>query len=119
MTKLLATLLLPLMIIQASPARAAETAPDETMYEVLGVPMTQKRIAIGAAVAVGIGVAAIGAVIAESLAIGAGTGFLATFALFEFLTLPVEAGVAAYLWPEDEEEEGLDTRAPPVPRGGS
>jgi len=105
MTRLLATILLLLMTFEATPARAVEAAQADGPYEILGVPLTQKRIAIGAAALIGIGVAGIAAIVAESYAIGAGTGFVTTFALFEFLTLPVEAGVAAYLWPEEEEVE--------------
>jgi hypothetical protein len=112
MTRLLATILLLLMMaFEAGPARAAEAAQageEKSTYEFLGVPLTQKRIAIGAAALVGLGVAGIAAIVAESFAIGAGTGFITTFALFEFLTLPVEAGVAAYLWPEEDEGETME-----------
>ncbi len=115
MTRLLAISLLLLLTFAASPARAAEAAQaaqEKSTYEFMGVVLTQKRIAIGAAALVGLGVAGVAAIVAESFAIGAGTSFLATFAMFEFLTLPIEAGVATYLWPEEEE---IESQEPPFP----
>jgi hypothetical protein len=109
MTKLLAAALLLLLAFQAIPARAAAAANPTSTYEILGVPLTQKRIAIGTAIAAGIGIAALAAVVAESFAIGTSSGFLGIFALFEFLTLPIEAGIAAYLWPKEAQTPGAPT----------
>jgi hypothetical protein len=119
MTRLLATILLLLTAFQASPSRAADAAQVERTHEILGVALTPKRIAIDVAVAAGIGVAAIAAVVEESLAIGTGASFLSTLALFEFLILPVEVGVGAYFWPDTGEREGPGSPAPPAPQEGS
>ena len=106
MTRVLAIVLLAFLTLHPGPAAATEPAAAEEPRVFLG--MTQKQLAVAAALTIGTGLAVFATAATEYLAINIADHVLGTFAVFEIAVIPLEAGLLAYFWPEEDVAEPLD-----------